>query len=130
MNVLSAKFLKSPDFLPQIVGSLLGRRCLRILAYGGSEVPLRFLVRRKGRMLLFHRDFDPVTGEAPFRYCIHVLPATASPKAVWDSGFEPPAGNHAVGAVLAADLEFERRGVATYVGGASLAAALKRSGVA
>jgi hypothetical protein len=129
MNVLSAKFLRNADFLPQIVGNLLGRGRVRILAYGGSEVPLRFLVRRRGRILLFHRDFDPVTGEAPFRYSIHILPAKTIPRAVWDSGFEPPAGNQAVGAVSSADLEFERQGVATYVHSRSLAAALKRSGV-
>jgi hypothetical protein len=129
MNVLAARktLSKNPDPLQLGVGGL-GR--VRIVAYGGWEVPLRFLVRRRGRLLLFHRAFDPVTGEAPFRYSVYRLPSTADLEAVLEAGFEPPEASRLLGSVPAADLDFERRAETACVTRASLAAALERSGVA
>ena len=99
-----------------------------ISSYGGREVPLRFMVRRGGQVLLFHRDFDPVTGEAPFRYSVHHLPPGVDPETIEGAGFEPPAGSRPRGFVPTADLEFVRLAAATYVDAASLAAAIRRSG--
>jgi hypothetical protein len=130
MNVLSARktLLRTVDFLPVVLGLAFGRT--RITPYGGREVPLRFIVRRRGEALLFHRDFDPVTGEAPFRYAVHALASGVDPESVAEAGFEPPLGSRPRGFVPAADLEFVRVGSTTYVDAASLAAALRRSGAA